>query len=97
SGLSVSNHLTASPDRFGTCPVSVVGFPLIAGLGFAFPSQARQSARPNRVCLPTDCPFAFRCSPPHLAATQLRSATGRKQVLLKRTCTAPMWHARERT
>ena len=60
-------------------------------------ATARQSARPNRVCLPTDCPFAFRCSPPHLAATQLRSATGRKQVLLKRTCTAPMWHARERT
>ena len=74
------------------------GLPAYRGSGLRLSiRQARQSARPNRVCLPTDCPFAFRCSPPHLAATQLRSATGRKRVLLKRTCTAPMWHARERT
>ena len=93
SGLSVSNHPTASSDRFVTCPVSVAGFPLIAGLGFAFPSETRQSARPNRVRVTTDCPFAFRCSPHHLAMTQLRSATGRKQVFLKGTCTSLMLHA----
>ena len=58
---------------------------------------ARQTARPNRVRVPTDCPFAFRCSPPHLAATQLRSATGRKQVSLKGACTSLMWHACGRT
>ena len=97
SGVSVSNHPTASSDRFVTCPVSVAGFPLIAGLGFAFPSEARQSARPNRVRVTTDCPFAFRCSPHHLALTQLRSATGRKQVFLKGTCTSLMLHACGRT
>ena len=35
SGLSVSKHRTAPPDRFVTCPVSVEGFPRIAGPGFA--------------------------------------------------------------
>src|SRR5258708_951008 len=34
-------------------------------------------ARPNRVRYPTDCTFTSRCSPPRLAATQLRSVTGR--------------------
>src|SRR5271166_3770060 len=56
SGLSVSNHLAAPADRFGTCPVSVGGFPLAADLGIATASHgsnrgqtpARQSARPNR-------------------------------------------------
>jgi hypothetical protein len=114
SGLSVSNHPSAPPDRFGTCPVSVGGkagqgsggeavgiarrgFPLVAGLGFATPPEARQSARPYRVRHPTDCPFAFRCFPPHLAVTQLRSATGRKQVFLKGTFISLMLHACGRT
>ena len=43
--------------------------------GFAIHSQARRSNTPNRVRHPTDWPFAFRCFPPRLAATQLRSAT----------------------
>jgi hypothetical protein len=79
-----------SPDRFVTCPVSVGGFPFITGLGFTFPSEARQSARPNRVCATTDGPFASRCSPHHLTMTQLRSATERKQVSLKGTFTSLM-------
>jgi hypothetical protein len=90
SGLSVSNHLTAPHDRFGTCPVSVAGFPFVSGLGFTLPSGARHTARPNRVRFTTDGPFASRCSPPHLAMTQLRSATGRKQVSLKGTFTSLM-------
>jgi hypothetical protein len=75
---SVSNHLTASHDRFRTQPFSVMGFPLRrAGPGFAFRSQARQSVRPNRVRVPTDDFFTSCCSPPRLATTQLQSVTGR--------------------
>jgi hypothetical protein len=34
--------------------------------------------RPNRVRTPTDRSFTSRCSPPRLAATQLRSVSGRR-------------------
>ena len=73
---SVTKHLArpaiASPlptqrDRLpGPCP----------GLGFTLNPQAHRYARPNRVRYPTDCMFASGCSPPHLAVTQLPSATG---------------------
>jgi len=46
------------------------------GLDFALNPQARRCARPNRVRYPTDCIFASGCSPPHLAVTQLPSASG---------------------
>jgi hypothetical protein len=41
--------------------------------GFAFRLQARRSPWPNRVRHPADCWLTSRCSPPCLAATQLRS------------------------
>lgn len=44
-------------------------------LGFATLQQARHDDRPNRVRYPTDWTFTSRCSPPRLAATQLRSVT----------------------
>jgi len=37
--------------------------------------QARRNTPPNRVRLPTGCSFASSCSPPHLAAAQLPSAS----------------------
>jgi hypothetical protein len=42
---------------------------------FAMYEQARRSSPPNRVRHPTDRQFALGCSPPHLAATQLPSAS----------------------
>ena len=75
SKLSVSNHLAAPNDRFGTDPQRR-RLPACAGLGFALPPEARQTARPNRVRTPTDCFFASGCSPPHLMMTQLPSASG---------------------
>src|SRR5947209_3061860 len=46
-------------------------------LGFALNSQARRNDRPNRVCqTATDWRFSSGCSPPRLAAAQLRSDTG---------------------
>ena len=38
-------------------------------------SQARRCRPPNQVRHPTDCSFAFNCSPPYFAVTQLLSAT----------------------
>ena len=43
--------------------------------GFARHEQARHEITPKQVRYPTDCQFASRCSPPRLAATQLRSAS----------------------
>ena len=69
SACSASNHL--SPPRVQ--PI----FWLPRALDFAISQQARHDDRPNRVQLAsTDQAFAFRCSPPRLAATQLRSTTG---------------------
>jgi hypothetical protein len=47
------------------------------GLDFTLNPQARQDVRPNRVRnTATDYVFVSGCSPPHLAVTQLPSATG---------------------
>jgi hypothetical protein len=63
------------------------------GLDFALSPQARHGVRPNRVrYTATDCVFASGCSPPHLAVTQLPSATGNGHLpeedfhLLNRAC-----------
>jgi len=63
------------------------------GLDFALHPQARRNVRPNRVRkTATDCMFASGCSPPHLAVTQLPSATGNGHLpeedfhLLDRAC-----------
>ena len=51
---SVANHLTHPQHRFVTLPLSVLGFPPLAGLGFAVSQSARRYAQPNRVRHPTD-------------------------------------------
>jgi len=58
-----------------------------ADSGFqASPSTRRLAATrpPKQVRYPTDCLFAFNCSPPHLAVTQLLLAT-------------ELWHSPTRT
>ena len=71
-------------DLFASVPLAVVhgvianlGQAFDPGLDFALNPQARHSVRPNRVRkTATDYVFASGCSPPHLAVTQLPSATG---------------------
>ena len=63
---------------------------------FALESQARRSPPPNRVRHPTDQQFASGCSPPHLAATQLPSATELWHTPT-RTFTVLMWRPHGRT
>jgi hypothetical protein len=47
------------------------------GLDFTLNPQARRGVRPNRVRhTATDCMLVSGCFPPHLAVTQLPSATG---------------------
>src|SRR5437763_4194885 len=48
-----------------------------------FHSQARQDIRPNRLPLVRTDRLAFRCSPPRLPATQLRSAFNQSSVWLR--------------
>ena len=67
-----------------------------APTGFTFRSKARPSAptesssrrRPTRAVCVTDWSFSFRCSPPRLAATQLRFDTARFFTAQERTFTA---------
>jgi hypothetical protein len=73
-----------APNPSASSASSVAG-----GLGFTFGPQARQTVRPNRVSHRTDGSFAFCCSPPRLAATQLQSATGRSRYTWGRL--APPW------
>ena len=70
--------LVCSNDRFNTLPFSVVGFP-ISGV-WASPGHCKLARHTCRIefTFVADWLFAFRCSPPRLAATQLRSATGRR-------------------
>jgi len=73
---SVTKHL-ARPAIASPLPTQRGRLPgLYPGLDFTLNPQARRYARPNRVRYPTDCMFASGCSPPHLAVTQLPSATG---------------------
>lgn len=52
--------------------------PEVHGSGFASSQPARRDARPKRVRHPADWPFTSRCSPPRIAATQLRPVTDRR-------------------
>jgi hypothetical protein len=71
-------------DPFASVPRAVVhgvianlGQAFDPGLEFTLNPQAPHDVRPNRVrTTATDCVFASGCSPPHLAVTQLPSATG---------------------
>ena len=70
----------------------------------SFPSRLAHVHRPNRVHLVpvsrdlvTDWSFSFRCSPPRLAATQLRSDTPRLFAAEKRTLTVLSTHHLRRT
>jgi len=65
-------------DRFCTLPLSVTDFRIAPVRASPFPS--RLAARQGRIeftCV-ADWSFTSRCSPPRLAATQLRSVTGRR-------------------
>ena len=64
--------------------------PNVSGVFQASPSPSRLAAvsPPNRVRHPTDRLFAFSCSPPPLARTQLLSANGFRSTH-EGTCTLP--------
>ena len=72
SGHPIPNHVVRPNVALPVTSARPVG---PCGPGFAINEQARRNTPPNRVRHPTGCPFASGCSPPHLAATQLPSAT----------------------
>jgi hypothetical protein len=69
-------------------------------MGFTLRSQARRMHPAESRLFPTDCPFPFRCSPPRLAATQLRSGTNLKGRFggnfHPSICLRPLAHERRR-
>ena len=104
---SVTKHLTRSVIAFFLLPAQRDGLP--GALTFASSAiqsasrsglhrerQARRNARPNRVRHPTDYRFAYGCSPPRLAATQLLQLPG-AGISWRRTCTSQITPAPRRT
>ena len=70
--------------------------PAISRPGFALNPRARRNTPLNRVRTPTGCPFASGCSPPRLAATQLRSVP-KFRLTLTRTYTLLIQSTYKRT
>ena len=75
----ISRHLPSVPPsttwcaRASLCPVT---FSVHGGFSdFATIPQTRRYTQPNQVRFPADRPFAFGCSPPRLATTQLPSTS----------------------
>ena len=84
--------------RAGSAPVPITNVVTTVALRLrtSLAGSPRQIGRIEFTCVP-DQPFAFRCSPPRLAATQFRSATGSNSNLLARTCTSPIRCTHKRT
>ena len=91
---SVSNHRCNDRGPPG-CPAIWLA-PIARFAGFVFRSKTRPSTptesssrrlSPGTTCV-TDWSFSFRCSPPRIAATQLRFDTARFFTAQKRTSTA---------
>src|SRR5207245_3588610 len=103
SGHSVSNHQRAA--RFVRVFGDSAGWPIAVPQASPFPRRLAPTRRPNRVhgvLLPrrtfvTDWSFSFHCSPPRVAATQLRFATIRFSTAWERTSTAPTQRLLRRT
>jgi len=75
---SVSNN--PLPPMTALAPSPSAGLPVRTAIGFAFRPQARQSAGPNRVCFRYGRLCCLPLLPTRLAATPLRSATGRRRL-----------------
>ena len=76
--------MLASHSRSGVvCRRAVSRLRPPAFLGFANQTQARQDIRPNRVSFVRTDRLAFRCSPPRLTTTQLRSAFNQSSIWLR--------------
>ena len=88
SGHSVANHLMQHchgiPVPFLHLATSTCFFLffdrllLHMNMDFALRQQARRVHPAESRLFPTDCPFPFRCFPPRLTATQLRSSSNLK-------------------
>src|SRR6266702_1027288 len=91
--------------RFARVFGDSAGWPIAVPQASPFPRRLAPTRRPNRVhgvLLPrrtfvTDWSFSFHCSPPRVAATQLRFDTIRFSTAWERTSTAPTQRLLRRT
>ena len=101
SGLpdhSVPNHLMDPRCGFSTRPLNPSGHLLrLSGVGFAPPTQARRSTRPNRVrfCYGLVIHLLLLSTP--LRSDAVTVDYRPERGCLKRTCTSRTQHARRRT
>ena len=89
SSHSVSNHLRVDRGSPGCQRVfpAVTGFVLPYQTRPLTPTESSSRRQPFWAACVTDWSFSFRCSPPRLAATQLRFDTPRLFTAGKRTLT----------
>ena len=75
--------------RFGAWPIArFTGFVFIQQTRPTTPTKSSSRRLPTREACVTDWSFSFRCSPPRIAATQLRFDTARFITAQRRTFTA---------
>ena len=75
--------------RFGAWPIArFTGFVFIQQTRPTTPTESSSRRLPTREACVTDWSFSFRCSPPRIAATQLRFDTARFITAQRRTFTA---------
>src|SRR5215471_1158040 len=96
---SITSPTTQLPPMIALTPTSSASWASCSrrsGLSLSLAGSPVSMAESSLLSLRTT-PFAFRCSPPRLATTQLRSATGRGRLTSRGL--APPWteRARERT
>jgi hypothetical protein len=88
---SVSKHQRVDRGLPGCQRVypAVTGFVIMEQTRPTTPTESSSRRRFIRTTCVTDWSFSFRCSPPRIAATQLRFDTARFFTAQKRTSTAP--------
>ncbi len=101
----VFRHSVLHPSTFLRALRSTVITPIAVPQASPFPRRLAPTRRPNRVhgvlrpgrTFVTDWSFSFHCSPPRVAATQLRFDTIRCSTAWERTSTAPTQRLLRRT
>ena len=87
-GAMTGDHPAAR--RFGSPPIArYAGFVFRSKTRPSTPTESSSRRLSSWIACVTDWSFSFRCSPPRIAATQLRFDTARLFTAQKRTSTAP--------
>ena len=89
---SDTNHPMTRHGRFSTIPLNSVAVAPSGASGLRLQLAGSSHHQAESCSSPSDCEFSFRCSPPCIAATQLRSDTDRRSYVWRGL--APLYDVR---